>query len=234
MANQSKFAAEEKVHELRVVVKRLRALVRLLKIMAPNGVAILNRDLRKLGLSLSEIRDDSVRAKWLRQHCLSTPAPLRVSGARLRSIEEQIAKIREKAKSEAESRLTNTQNLDRALEISTRRMRKSRIRALKHGQDEDFHKWRKRVKDLLYQLEFLGIQKPQSRLRDLGHQLGLAHDCALAEQFIEEHRREYKKRAIKIAEREKKAFQRKALRVEIKNLKMSPRPRARSGQPLWN
>jgi CHAD domain-containing protein len=234
MANRPKYAADERVHELRVAVKRLRALVRLLKIMDPEAVTILNRELRRVGRSLSEIRDDSVRATWLRKHGLSAAIPHRITSARLRSIEKQVAGIREKAKSKAKDRLTNAQNLDHALGISTHKMQRARIRALEHGQDEDFHEWRKRVKDLLYQLELLGIQKPQSRLRDLGHQLGLAHDCALAEQFIEAHRREYKKKAMKIAAREKRALQRKALEVKTKSLKVSSRSHAQSGQLLWD
>lgn len=58
--------------------------------------------------------------------------------------------------------------------------------------DRDFHEWRKRVKRLFYQCEFLGarakLRRVRSRADRLGQTLGDLQDCVTAEQWLRVHR----------------------------------------------
>ncbi len=213
MASGKKSSNEDRVHELRVSVKRHRALVRLLKLINPRGTARLNRELRNLGRFLSKFRDDSVRAHWLQKHGFKANSTPVIAASSIQKIESRISSIREKLNSKAELLLVNSTALNRAVNAGFQKMKKSKEKAVDHKRDEDFHEWRKRTKDLLYQLEYLGVNQYQRPLRKIGHQLGLAHDCTLAEQFIKAHPRNYKKNVFKCVAREKRELQEKALRI---------------------
>jgi CHAD domain-containing protein len=82
--------------------------------------------------------------------------------------------------------------LKAGLAKSYRRGRAARQLAVRQPTAEHLHAWRKRVKDLLYQLEFLCPDWPaqtQSLLRalaKLSEQLGDDHDLVLLEQFAQD------------------------------------------------
>ncbi len=62
-------------------------------------------------------------------------------------------------------------DVERGLARSRRRERRTLARALETGRDEDVHEWRKRVKELRYQLELLastGSRELRRREKDLG------------------------------------------------------------------
>lgn len=209
-----KRADDKKVHELRVKVKRLRALLRLTN--RNKKISSLNNDLRKIGQTLSSVRDDTVRAKWLQRHGLrferkSPKIPLH-------KMERKLSFAQREARRLARQRFEDLPSQRAALEKSARKMMKCRKKALKKGSDEAYHEWRKRVKDLLYQLEFFGVQ--QAQLKQLGHQLGLAHDCALAETYLREQMHQNK--MVKTAKREKQYFLQSAAKIDVENLRHRP------------
>lgn len=77
----------------------------------------------------------------------------------------------------------------RRLEGTHRRGRLAYVRAMRHLSPENSHEWRKRVKDLSYQLNFLcpnwppGTRALMTGLQTLGDHLGHDHDLFLLEQF---------------------------------------------------
>lgn len=213
MNYRSNQATSENVHNLRVAIKHLRAVVHLLKIIDPHGTKDLNKTLRNLGGSLSDARDQTVREIWLKKHRLPVGAHRSAAIPSLRGIEKKICTIESKVEALAEKRLAKADLTNRAIKISTDKIIRAEKRARKKGGDLQFHEWRKRIKDLLYQLEFLGIPENRPHLKKLGHQLGLAHDCAIVEQMIHSLPPLYQAKAKSLVGREKQSSQKRALRL---------------------
>ncbi len=205
---------ETAVHDLRVSVKRLRAIVHLLKEIKPAGMARLNQELGRVARSLSGARDSTVRNNWFRKHGEKPEAAPKLSAALVHRQEARLGRLRLKVKQEAKPRLADTARVVKALEASRRKTLRSRKAAKGDGA---FHEWRKRSKDLLYQLEFFGIQKP--KLKKLGAKLGKAQDCALVEAFLKRYPEKYPLGVLKSARREKRKLHRDALRMPLVKLK---------------
>lgn len=90
----------------------------------------------------------------------------------------------------------SAQDLERGLLRSRRRERKALAAALGSGGSEDFHEWRKRVKELRYQIELLAstgsreLKKREKRLAELAQALGGVTDLTVLAREIERRRDE--------------------------------------------
>jgi hypothetical protein len=75
--------------------------------------------------------------------------------------------------------------------VIERMYREGRVRRLKaaaSGHAEDFHRWRKRVKHLRYQLEAIGAAPEMvATFYELGETLGLEHDHTVFIAFCDDH-----------------------------------------------
>jgi CHAD domain-containing protein len=94
----------------------------------------------------------------------------------------------------------------------------------RNAPDEAFHAWRRRVKRLLYQCEYLGgrarLSRFTRRVDRLGEKLGEIQDVCMAEQWLG------KQRGLKVPPdlpRSKKALRQKALRTAPALLDPKPR-----------
>lgn len=193
------------VHEARKNLKRLRALLRLVRDSMPDaGFRAEHEALRDIGRSLAPARDARVLLETLAalydrydglvadgafaglDRALTTRhrevrralAPLAVdavsallaAGARLRSLDPLSTEFDDVGR-----------NLRRVYRTASRRMRA----AAETGHPSRLHGWRKRVKDLRYELEFLEPLQPAligaqvDELDRLGELLGLDHDLVV-------------------------------------------------------
>ena len=170
------------IHRARQSFKRLRAIVRLLKPMLGGRAKSLHVALRQAGRALSPCRDASVIQTTLNQlnihpppaipaACLSPPATLI----------EDLQAIRCKFDAWSQASLKRKQ-LAQSFRRTQKRARQARKRALSQGTTDDWHTWRKRVKDLFYQSQCLGSPHSKTRrLARLAKVLGDEHDLSLLE-----------------------------------------------------
>ncbi len=176
-----KHSQEKKVHELRLAVKRLRALARLLGPLGIEEAKRINLELRAVGKSLSPNRDRTVRDKWLRKHGFEPPpAPAKAPGSAppLKPATRKIALLRDQLIGRLPE--LSPAGIGFALRAQAEKVEKKRKKAKKNPCEESFHQWRKRAKELLYQQEILGMTEPKKLLK-LTKILGRAQDSAVVQ-----------------------------------------------------
>jgi CHAD domain-containing protein len=192
----------EYVHNVRTTIKRLRALLRLIRPVV--GETFFNREnarLRKAGRRLAVARDAEVARETLKTlPVLGDPEKQAVAAA-LAGLESKdgartdTGDALNEIRKDLEQTRHNLQQLqlvngewevvEPGLEDVYRQSRKRMDRALQDGGDEAFHKWRIRVKNLLYELELLEpvwpkrMDKMTSRLSKLQDKIGCDHDIAV-------------------------------------------------------
>jgi len=208
----------EDIHQIRVHCKRLRALLRLLKpVTDVEAVKRENLRLRDASRLLSGFRDAFVAGETLKR-VFDDAAPRRMKdAARLLGVKHRPARNKQDldlALAQAAKSLRRTVDgfrtltfssrgwgaLAPGLEISYRRARKEYHRCLKRGSGhlgDCFHAWRKRVKDLGYQLEILEnlegeeIVRLRKEVRRLGSLLGEDHDYLVFAAQVREREKHY-------------------------------------------
>ncbi len=210
----------EDIHQVRVHGKRLRALLRLLKpVTDVEAVTRENLRLQEMGRSLSGFRDAFVAGETLKRVFEDT-APRRMrDAARMLGVKPHAARARSKedldlALKNAAKTLRHVADEFRNLPISARgwasiapgleksyrRARAGYKRCVRRGAGhlgDCFHTWRKRVKDLGYQLEILDNLKPgevhrqRKEFRRLGALLGDDHDYVVFAAHVREREQHY-------------------------------------------
>lgn len=172
---------EEAVHEARRCIKRVRSVLRLIRPAIPNTYARENRRLRNVGRSLSELRDSHAliqtlndlekvgQAKRSRRHAFA------VAHTFLESRGQQVEKAMEEGgMDQSVSRLkealkdiekltyvkVNPETISKSIYKTVKRGMKAFAAAENDGDSENFHDWRKRAKDLRYQLSLLSDVRP--------------------------------------------------------------------------
>jgi CHAD domain-containing protein len=196
---------EQAVHEARRCIKRTRSALRLVKFTIPNAYAQENCRLRNVGRSLSELRDSHALIKTLEE--LEKQGP--PGGSRHRSFakahnfletrEKQITQAMQEGGMENSiaqlnqalirlDRLTFTKvdlpGISKSLYKSVKRGMKAFAAAEDDGEPEKFHEWRKRAKDLRYQLSLLSELSPHLKqysksAKKLEQLLGDDHNLAV-------------------------------------------------------
>lgn len=196
----------ETIHELRKQLKKLRAVLRLVR--GELGADVYGRDnsaARDLGRKLSPVRDAAIRVSALdrlrevnkKDFPADDIAPVqkrlaarhRAALRRLRSSGTLSAIARELVDLGRRSRTwplvkPGYSGLEPGLRRVYRAGRAAREEAFGSGTDEAFHEWRKRAKDLRYHFELLGpvspgaMQDAERALHDLTDCLGDDHDLS--------------------------------------------------------
>jgi len=195
------------VHEARKHLKKVRALIRLLRwATGEASYKTENAAMRKAAQRMSPIRDSHVRVQTIEKLLVKsgkrqTPAPFArirtAMVARLRQVIEESEKEdwSKQAAVEIEralgrldkwplKRLT-TKSIRSGLKAACKKARRALAAARRNATDANLHELRKTVKDLWYDLRLLGGDRPPpietltKRLRDLGQKLGDDHDLAM-------------------------------------------------------
>jgi CHAD domain-containing protein len=199
---QPESAGGEYVHDVRTTIKRLRALLRLIRPVV--GEAFFNREnerLRGAGRRLAVARDAEVARETLKGLPVSGEPEQKAVAAALAGLERKTQRGTDidKALQEVRSDLRQTQRSLQRLQLVDsdwevvgnglknvyRQNRKRMNAALQNGGDEAFHRWRIRVKNLFYELQLLEpvwpkrLDKMTSRLSKLQDKIGLDHDIAV-------------------------------------------------------
>jgi CHAD domain-containing protein len=198
----------EYIHNVRTTIKRLRALLRLIRpVVGETFFNLENARLRKAGQRFAVARDVEVARQTLKTLPVSGEPEKQAVAAALAGLEnktqpgtglgEALREIRE----DLEQTKGNLQRLplvngewevvEPGLEDVYRQSRKRMNRALQDGGDEAFHKWRIRVKNLLYELELLEpvwpkrMDKVTSRLSKLQDKIGRDHDMVVLKALLQ-------------------------------------------------
>lgn len=176
-------APDAAVHETRLVVKRFRALLRLLRhALGTRPAALHIRRLRRAARGLAEARDTAVGLKTLGDlgHGLrgSTAAAVRdvrkrysaetrthepTARAVARQLRRAIAAVRQTAADLTQTplRLQGWRALEPALRKDYRRVRRRYKAAHTEDDEERFHRWRTATKSFMYQLRLLRPAAPR-------------------------------------------------------------------------
>jgi CHAD domain-containing protein len=209
----AKASPEERVHEARKALKRLRALVRLLR--DELGEHTYEREsalLRDAGRRLARARDAEVLLGTLED--LIAREPKKLAGRR--GVLRLRARLQQEREGAAERALADsaahggTLSQLRALRVRVgdwrlaerggieaiepalerlygkgrKRMRRAAGAKGESRRMRTLHEWRKRVKDLRYAAEMLGVKKLARRTDELGELLGEEHDLAVLAQRV--------------------------------------------------
>ncbi len=197
----------EYIHHVRTTIKRLRALLRLIRPVV--GEQFFNREnarLRKAGRRLAVARDAEVARETLKTLSVTGESEKKAVAAALTGLESRtqpgtdIGEALTQVKADLEQTKRNLQRLqlvdgewevvEAGLQDVYRQSRKRMNTALQDGGDEAFHKWRIRVKNLFYELELLEpvwpkrMDKMTSRLAKLQDKIGLDHDIAVLKALL--------------------------------------------------
>ncbi len=217
----------EDLHQVRVTIKRLRALLRLARPVISEAFCDReNRRLKATADRLAFFRDTTVSRQTLAA-LAKRVADKRSEGAfdlvlarfveqgpdRSRFRVRRERALRHAAASLAESKRSfenmlvpaeDWQALGPGVQKVYGRARNRMLRALTYQTPEAFHEWRKQVKYLYYQMQMLGSISPKRleamvrRLRKLEDWLGEDHDLAVLERLLCDGRQQYGgKRAVK-------------------------------------
>ena len=201
------------VHEYRKTIRRLRAMVRLLRgIIDRDALRSIDTGLRSAVLPTSGLRDARILLatlervppvdgtkklrKELTRRWEATLEELETSGEEARVLESSrrpLARL-PAALAEALPTTIRPEELEEAARQSYRRARRTVRTAVRVPEDAAIHRARKRVKELRYQLEWLveisskRIRKRQRRLAALAQELGEVTDFLVLEESIERDR----------------------------------------------
>ncbi len=203
---------DEAIHEARKSVKKIRAVLRLVRGDLGEIYGIENVRLRDLGRKLSEFRDagamletfDALRARFREE---LGPMTLRAVRSRLvkdKNEHAQAADVERVLAGCAASLRGTTRRLRSwpvihdgfnaigpGFEATFRRGRKAMERARKSGSDPDFHEWRKAAKYHWYHIRLLErswtdvLQAYEKSLRDLETRLGDDHNLVVLRDRIQ-------------------------------------------------
>ncbi len=203
----------EDLHEVRLCIKRMRAMWRLLRPLISERIYQReNVRLRDVARELAKFRDEEIIGVTLQSlanktsvkklhatlqelECEFAPAPgenrdlesaLRSSGVAIRKSNQALGNLTIKTRGWGV--------FSQGLNQSYRRAFKSFHRAGQSSTDDQFHVWRKRVKDFIYQLEIIlpawpyRLRPQHRKLKNLAALLGENHDLVILRQRITDHR----------------------------------------------
>jgi CHAD domain-containing protein len=255
----------QRVHDARKHLKKLRALLRLIQCNLSDDVLKQeNRTFRDAGRKLSATRDAQVRLKTLEKLQKESGAN---SGTLQQALEEITSTLAIPAKNLPASsdpagteaiailgsagkrvkkwpmkRLRPT-DLCRGLQSVYRRGRKTFAQTRNESSSENLHEWRKRVKDLWYQLRLLQETWPEllkpyaQQTKLLSEYLGDAHDLDVLRDTIQgltEVSSKGRQKVIQLIEKKRAALQEKAFSLGHRVYAEKPGALARRIEVCWN
>jgi len=253
---------EQPIHRIRTTIKRLRALLRLLRPAV--GTAFFNREnerLRSAARLLSFARDSEVARDTLKTLPVSDQSAREAVNAVLPGLEKRVAraKAHEPNVTEVKRRLEQTRRNFRRLKFRGteqeiieegirkvyRQGRRRMKAAIQTGQESAYHRWRIRAKNLYYELQFLEPVWPKPlhrivlRLSKLQDRLGLDHDLTILRAELEKTPQafggnEAVQRIVSCLDHQTHKLRRRALPLGSKIWRQKPRRFSRRLERHWS
>ncbi len=255
--------SDNAVHEARRHVKKVRALLRLVRPRLGDGYDVDTRRMRTANRMLAPIADGRAVVDTLaRLGRKGRASPSRRALTAIRGVLNQRA-ARIDRKAELDRVLPKVARLLRledqrvaewtlgaggfraiapGLEASVRRARKAMTRTAARPTTEHYHAWRRRVKDLWFQVRLLedrcgnALVADQRRLEDLDGLLGEYHNVALLEQVLTKEAllsRQMTARSLRLLRRDLAELRHRAALLGERIFKEKPRPFVRRIKRLW-
>ena len=210
LANLKESDQPDAIHDVRKEVKKMRAVFRLARgTLSKKQYRKTAETMRLMGKPLAATRDACVTKKALgllagrkAQEFAEIRSSLEAHFNRsernfadndLGSLAKLLLKCVENQLADLSFKEIGWEAVRTCLTASYTRGREAFQQAIVKPAPESFHDWRKRVKDLWYQLDFLCPEWPKNSramldsLEELGEQLGDDHDLVLLGQFVKEH-----------------------------------------------
>lgn len=257
---------DEGIHEARKSIKKIRGLLRLMRPELGRVYRTENTRLGDVGRKLSEIRDataiievfDGLIAKHQNGLQKNTLTPIRKGlEAGKREVEQQpgmgdavkraTAALRSVQKRVAAwpLRQDGFRALAPGLEERYRRGRKAMAVAQKDGSAENYHEWRKRVKDHWYHVRLLEslwtevMQAHEHSLHDLETWLGDDHNLVVLRAKLEEEPQKYgDDKAVRLflalVKQEQKELREKSISLGERVYERKPRRFVQDIQKVWD
>jgi len=213
--NGRKLVRDEAVHEARKRFKEVRGALRLVRDELGNKQFDReNRTFRDAGRPLSEVRDAKVLLDTLDE--LARHYKVRLNSGSFKRLRSALRARRRDVRRRVLKKDRATTSIVREVRRSSRRVRdwplarkgwnaiadglretyrKGRVAmqdALRDNDDESLHEWRKRTKDLRYEIELLACAFPEAMqpMAEASHHLtdllGQDHDLAVLQQIVED------------------------------------------------
>lgn len=254
------------IHEARKSIKKIRGLLRLVRPELGRVYRTENSRLGETGRKLSEIRDataiievfDGLIAKHKNEVQKSTLAPIRKALVASKREMEQHAGIGNTVE-QAATALRRIQKragawplkhdgfaaLAHGLEERYRRGRRAMAAAQKDGTAENYHEWRKRVKDHWYHVRLLEslwtdvMQAQERSLHDLETWLGDDHNLVVLSARLEEEPEKYgEEKAVglllMLLKQEQKELREKSMSLGERVYERKPRRFVQDIEKLWD
>jgi CHAD domain-containing protein len=252
----------DEIHEARRHVKKVRALLRLVRPGLGDDYPAMNRRLRIVSGLLAPVADGEaavdafdrlvrtcpelseqtaavVRAELLQGEAR---AGRKANISRVPSVARRLLR-KEQARAQAwTGDLGGRRTVTRGLERTARRARRAMLRASMHPTTENYHVWRRRVKDHWLQVRVIQercgnrLRGCERRLEGLDGVLGEYHNCALLIQVLLERdpipRREAA-RVVRLIRRMQADLRRRALAAGTSIYKAKPADFVKRVKRLW-
>lgn len=212
------------VHEFRKSLRRLRSLTKLCRpLMGSKRYRTLRDELREPCRKTSVLRDTRVLLETLegltprrkthtayhatRAELVAEIEALDRSPQELTVLAEGCARVSPLGEKFTEAvRVVHWRDLEKAVETSYRAARDARSRAKRKGDDPSVHDWRKRTKELRYQLELLStfpgptLDETRAQLKEFAQAIGEVTDLMVLHEFVSKLDWQAKKRESKASD----------------------------------
>ena len=211
LAHKGNQATTEEIHDMRLLIKRLRSLFRLIREVTDTQICKEeNKNLRAASKELAPFREFDVRKEtieWIftqtkNKFLCSTLKPFKKNrkkklqkpnGSLSQSLRNCSLQLNQSVQvlEELPWQAVGWYVLEPGLSRSYRRARKAYLKVLQDSKAEDFHQWRMKVKDLMYQMEFISEMSPKhlnsmrKKLKKLSSILGRDHDLCDFKKFLQ-------------------------------------------------
>ena len=211
VSGQDRGARDEAIHEARKSVKKIRGALRLMQPEMREIFDLENALFRDIGRHLSQFRDaraiieafDTLRKKYRADWNGRSLAPIRRRLVARKAQTEKQANIEEVLRSMTAALSRSAARVGGwplsndgfgaiapGLEATLLRGQKAMARARKHARPEDYHDWRKRVKEHWYHTRLLeslwnsGMESYEKNLKELEEALGEAHNLVVLRETV--------------------------------------------------
>ncbi len=256
---------EEAIHEARKDIKKLRALIRLVQPHLGDTFAAENIRLRDVSRKLSQVRDafamikafDDLKQGHRNKLARAPAAKIRTALVRHREHVEEELGIADLMKTSAAAMRDARKSIEAwpleadgfpaiepGFEKTYRRGRKALATAAKTARREDFHEWRKRVKDHWYHVRLLEdlwsdvMKGYEDSLKDLEDHLGEDLTLALLRDYLrsvpEKMGSQMVASAVDLIDEDRKDLREKALDIGNRIYGRKPRKVVTEMRRLWS